>query len=107
MRGRVLQDRLSAMIKTWPEMQLAFEVLLKSALYAEDAKVSPWEFGVELEDLCAAGLAKSDLRWLMRKGFAKHAAELTARRAEATRLFRKTSSLTFSTKSCFILTPAG
>jgi hypothetical protein len=73
---------------------------------AHDVKSDPWEFAVEAEDLAALGLGKSTLRWLVKKGYALHAREVT-RPGDAARRFQPELSLAFASKTCFILTHAG
>ena len=63
----------------------ALQELLSAWECAHDVQSDPWQFAVETADLTALGLGKSGLRWLVRKGFAEHARELT-RRGDAARL---------------------
>ncbi len=84
----------------------ALQELLSAWECADDVQSDPWQFAVETADLTALGLGKSGLRWLVRKGFAEHARELT-RRGDAARGFQPEPSLAFTSKSCFILTAAG
>ena len=84
----------------------ALQELLSAWECAHDVQSDPWQFAVETADLTALGLGKSGLRWLVRKGFAEHARELT-RRGDAARGFQPEPSLAFTSKSCFILTAAG
>lgn len=80
--------------------------LLQSQLYAEDVGADCWEFALDLAELKAVGLTSSDLRWLVLKGYAQHARELTLP-GDAQRSFRPSKSLTLSKRTCFVITEAG
>ena len=45
--------------------------------YARDAECDPWQFAVEISRFRELGLTYSDLRWLVEKGYAAHAREVT------------------------------
>jgi hypothetical protein len=91
----------------WPrEYSAAALLLLKAADFAESERRSPWDFAVELDDLRRLGLSRSDLRWLICRGWLEHAAELSSS-GSAERVFRPTGRLTFRKNSCFILTSTG
>src|SRR5258708_6303028 len=53
------------------------DLLLRSYDYAQDLECDVWDFAVEMRELGAAELTSSDLRWLVRKGYAEHAREIT------------------------------
>jgi hypothetical protein len=80
--------------------------LLKARLYAEDADRDTWEFAVEIDRLRSVGLTPSDLRWLVCREYVEHASEETAA-ANGRRAFRAGSGLTFSKRTCFVLTKEG
>jgi len=65
-----------------------------------------WDFAVEIRSLHASGLTRSDLRWLVCKGYVSHRVELR-RPDEDEREFREAGELKFHKRSCFVLTPAG
>ena len=65
-----------------------------------------WDFAVEIEILLTEGLTKSDLRWLVSKGYVEHAEESTQSR-DGSRTFRPCLNLAFSDRTCFVLTEAG
>lgn len=88
------------------ELRPGLRALLKAWQFSQDAQQSPWEFAVEIAALHHAGLTDNDLRWLLHKRYAEHAAELKrAQRAE--RVFGKIGSGRFTAESCFVLTAAG
>ena len=65
-----------------------------------------WDFAIELPNLLASGLTRSDLRWLASKGYVLHACEITDPR-DTVRQFRQGLNLAFTERTCFVLTPAG
>jgi hypothetical protein len=84
----------------------ALAPLAEADACAQNTGVSPWDFAVEMEALLAAGLTTSDLRWLVRKGYLKHAYEVT-RPHDVARRFRSCPNLAFAERTCFVLTEAG
>lgn len=84
----------------------ALALLLESRAYAEELERSPWDFAVEIGSLRAAGLTTSDLRWLVCKSHVEHARESTMP-GDQTRCFRAGGGLTFSRRTCFVLTETG
>jgi hypothetical protein len=84
----------------------ALEELVSARHSARDVRSDPWDFAVEIGDLMALGLGRSGLRWLVRKGYAEHACEVT-RPGDASRRFRREPSLAFTSRTCFVLTDAG
>ena len=74
--------------------------------YAQDAHRDVWDFAVEIGALYALGLTRGDLRWLTCKGYVEHAREVT-QPGEDGRAFRPTGDLTFSKRSCCVLTEKG
>jgi hypothetical protein len=82
------------------------ELLVEAHFCACHAERDRWQFAVEVDDLHSLGLSKNSLRWLVHKGYAEHALELTPGQAVA-RVFRRTASLKFSAASCFVLSDAG
>jgi hypothetical protein len=89
-----------------PTFKPAFARLLAAFDYAEDSGSDRWEFAVAIRFLKGIGLNDTDLRWLVRKGFVEHAREVTAY-GDNGRAFRPTGDLTFSKRTCFILTDVG
>ncbi len=84
----------------------AMLMLLKAYDYAEEFNVSPWYFAVEICDLRAAGVMNNDLRWLISAFYVEHAQEVEFH-AETARQFDSLCGLSFSDRSCFVLTEAG
>ena len=80
--------------------------LAEAYQYAYDAGCDVWDFAIELPNLLACGLTRSDLRWLVSKGYVEHACEITEAR-DAHRQFRPVMNLSFTDRTCFVLTPAG
>lgn len=84
----------------------ALELLLEAHHYAQDLGFDSWQFAIELDSLAATGLLPNDLRWLLWKGYAEHAQEVTG--AEDTkRVFRPSTPPIFSDRTCLILTELG
>jgi hypothetical protein len=74
--------------------------------YAGELERSVWDFAVEIQVLRATGMTNSDLRWLVCRELVEHASEIT-RDFQATRAFRPTGMLTFTKRTCFVLTETG
>ena len=93
-----------------PERQDRFAValcLLRDA--ASDAHAiacDVWEFAVGIDELFAAGLRSTDLRWLLAHGLVEHAVEEPQPNAPR-RQFRQVANLSFTPLTSFILTPTG
>jgi hypothetical protein len=87
----------------------SLRLLVDAFDYAQELDRNVWDFAVEIDGLREAGFTNAELRWLICCGFTKHAPELTVT-GEPTRVFRHTNGrpgLTFSRKTCFVLTEAG
>jgi len=89
-----------------PCIETGLGILAEALDCAQEVQRDVWDFAVEVRCLRGAGLSDSGLRWLLCKGYAKHAIETTRPRAHE-RTFRVTWSLVFSDRSCFVLTGAG
>ncbi len=89
-----------------PEVRSGLETLWKAARYAHNAGVDPRDFAVELPEIRAAGLASSDLRWLIVKGYVDHACEIEPKSSER-RSFESSHRFRFTASSCFVLTGLG
>jgi hypothetical protein len=81
-------------------------LLSQAYRYAVDAGADVWDFALENENLYAAALTISDLRWLVAKGFAEHGQE-TSFYGDHHRSFRPSRGLNFLPTTCFVLTPEG
>lgn len=84
----------------------ALQYLLEAHECAHELGRSMWDFAVEIDVLRRGGMSNSDFRWLICKGFAEQARELSVLGEEA-RAFRRNNSLTFHRKTCFMLTDSG
>ncbi|MDY0166304.1 MAG: hypothetical protein RBS80_07155 [Thermoguttaceae bacterium] len=108
--GRYLAETafFSCPYRAWDLRQgrAAISLLLEAVSYARELDRSPWDFGVEIDALYETGLTASALRWLVCKGYAEHACELTAQ-GDAARNFRRSKGLEFGDRTCFVLTKAG
>jgi hypothetical protein len=64
-----------------PEVELptalmnSLSILLTASKRAQTEKVGPWRYAVNVVKFRAAGVADSDLRWLLWKGYVEHATE--------------------------------
>ncbi|MEI8375883.1 MAG: hypothetical protein WCJ35_23920 [Planctomycetota bacterium] len=88
------------------EVQKALAHLHRAYEFALDVQIDIWEFAEPLPNLVALGVEESSLRWLVLKGYAEHARELTTFQ-EADRRFRPSPNISFTPKTCFVLTKAG
>src|SRR4051794_38860802 len=78
----------------------AAALLLEAHRFAADLGCDPWEFAVEFGELRAAGLSKSALRWLIRRGYVRRAAEIADPVAPG-RAFRPAVGAGFAAELCF------
>lgn len=89
-----------------PRLQRGLALLLEASSYAAELAHDVWDFAVELHCLKDQGLTKSDVSWMVCKGFVEHKREVTGR-DEDSRCFEPEGKLKFSKRSCFVLTPSG
>ncbi len=82
------------------------ETLSEAAAYSSDVESERWDFAVSIRRLEQLGLHETDLRWLKKKGLVEHQREVTLIGDDG-RQFRPSGSLTFTRRSCFILTDKG
>src|SRR2546430_2549173 len=93
--------------RNWPdEFRVAASVLLKAAIFAERLRRSPWDFAVEIGELCKLGLSRTDIRWLICQGLIEHADEVHGAPPDGRR-FRPSAELALTKCSCFVLTSVG
>jgi hypothetical protein len=83
----------------------ALATLLEAYEYAREVDRSAWDFAVRIDVLHKLGLTDNDLRWLVCKGLLASAREVFPAGDE--RSFRHRGPLTFSRRTCFILTESG
>jgi hypothetical protein len=93
-------------IKFTPPVQAVLSACFEAYSYARDLDRSLWDFAVEISTLRHMGLSRSDLRWIVGKGFLDCAIE-TSLPSDAERSFQRPSSLLFCKKTCFVLTQDG
>jgi hypothetical protein len=91
---------------TRPAMRAALTLLIEARRYAESVRHNLWDFAVETDRLVAVGLTRSDLRWLLCKGYVTHAAEVKGDQ-QTHRIFRAVGDLALSDDDCFVLTESG
>jgi len=89
----------------WP-IRRGLWLLLQAHDYAHDLGCDVWDFAVEISNLLASGLTHSDLRWLVRRDCVEHGHETTLA-GQRGRSFQCGGDLTFSDRTCFVLTLAG
>jgi hypothetical protein len=81
-------------------------LLFEAYRYAQELDRDTWDFAVEIQALRAAGATHSDLRWLVCNDLVEHAGEAIGT-GRHRRLFHQTGSLTFTERTCFVLTDRG
>lgn len=84
----------------------ALEALLQAYKYALDTNSTVWDFAISIRRLLSLGVSETDLRWFVRRGFTEHGREVTVEGDDG-REFRPTGNLTFSRRTCFVLTSEG
>ena len=94
-----LQDRM--LERCWNALQHLFEA---SAL-AHHLGRGIWDFAVEIGALRKCGLDDNDLRWLVSGGWVECGRE--THDAEIARRFTHPNALTFTRRTCVVLTPRG
>ncbi|PQO41050.1 hypothetical protein C5Y97_03545 [Blastopirellula marina] len=99
-------DELQSACEKFVRLRRTVEELILAFEYAADTKSNVWDFAVSIQQLRRLGATETDLRWLIRKGIVVHGREVTVR-GDNGREFRSTGNLTFSRRTCFVLTEAG
>lgn len=89
-----------------PRIHPGLALLYDAYNYARELRRDPWDFAVEIRSLEGSGLTRSDIRWLVCKGFIRHAHEVQPAGGDERR-FRSEPPLTFSKRTCFVLTEPG
>ena len=87
-------------------MPEALTLLRRAYDYARQLKRDVWDFAVEVLVLRRVGLTNSDYRWLLCNGYVDHADEITLPGQDG-RAFRRLGNLSFSKRTCFVLTESG
>jgi hypothetical protein len=88
-------------------LHAALAMLVEAHALAADAHADGWEFAVEVADLQAIGLSKNAIRWLVHKGYARHAVETTQPIGQARRQFCSSTIWCFHRARALVLTEAG
>lgn len=84
----------------------ALLMLYHARAEAEDVGRDPWEFAEEIRSLRRHGLSNADLRWLVLNGMLEHGREVNGD-DEGSRQFERDDGISFSSKTCFVLTGQG
>jgi hypothetical protein len=84
----------------------ALVALLHAFDYASDGTVDRWQLAIELTELLSTGATLSDIRWLILRGFAEHAKEITIP-GDAERSFRPLTPTCIPTDACLMLSVIG
>lgn len=105
-RHLVLHDDSSSDFQIPKRIREALSLLWEAHQFARDCDTDEWQFALEMSVLRQLRLTRNDLRWLLSKGLADVALEITVR-GESERVFRHDVGLPFSRRSCFILTERG
>jgi hypothetical protein len=74
--------------------------------YAQDSQSDRWQFAVDLSDLMSIGTTLTDIRWLVRRGFAELARETTIP-GDTNRMFRALAPICIMADAGVVLTSAG
>jgi hypothetical protein len=96
----------NGVVELTPSMRRGISMLSLAYGYAREVERDDWEFALEIQCLTAAGVNNSELRWLVCKGLARHAEEKPSH-GGSVRVFQPGGDVTFSPRSCFVLTEAG
>jgi hypothetical protein len=88
------------------ELAAGLALLGRAHDYALDSGADRWDFAVEIAQLYALGLTKTELRWLVIRGLAEQGEEVSAYGDEH-RSFRPGRGLTFLPTTALVLTAAG
>ncbi len=89
-----------------PRLREALQLLADAAACAKDVGADIWQFSVELSALRRAGLTTNECRWLVAKGLARHAREVTSSDSDR-RAFQSYSNLALSKRTCFVIAERG
>jgi hypothetical protein len=89
-----------------PRIREALTLLADAAACAQDVGADVWQFSVELSALRRAGLTTNECRWLVAKGLARHAREVTTPDADR-RVFQNYPNLSLSRRTCFVIAERG
>ena len=98
-----------AVVSVLRRSRQALRLLMEARQYAREVQRDVWDFAVEIDTLRQAGCTNSEFRWFVCKGYVDHAKETTlaGEDARAFRRQQRPAGLTFSRRTCFVLTEAG
>jgi hypothetical protein len=96
----------SAHARFTPPIHSALSLLMDAATCAQDVGAEVWQFSVEISALLRTGLTTNECRWLIAKGLAKHACEMTSHDSER-RVFQPCTNLALPKRTCFVITERG
>ena len=96
----------STVARFTPPVHSALSLLMDAATCAQDVGAELWQFSVEISALLRAGLTTNECRWLVAKGLAKHACEMTTHDADR-RVFQPCTNLALPKRTCFVITERG
>jgi hypothetical protein len=82
------------------------QMLLQAFEYAQDLEHDSWQLSLSWIELRRAGMNTADCRWLICRGWAEMAHELTPQ-TDGTRCFQYNGRRMFSRRTRFVLTSAG
>jgi hypothetical protein len=105
---RVLSDECPSHIESLvaSQYQGALSTLLKANFFATSTDSDPWDFAVEIQQLRSLGLTDNDLRFLIRLDYVDHGDEIVVANGKG-RHFVRSTGLSFSDDSCFVLSAKG
>jgi hypothetical protein len=89
-----------------PRIREALALLMDAAACAQDVGADVWQFSVELSAFRRAGLTTNECRWLVAKGLARHAREITTPDGDR-RVFQNCANLALSKRTCFVIAERG
>jgi hypothetical protein len=106
MDRRSSDNRKPPDILAYARFRQALAELLTGSDYAEMTSGNRWDYAVEVYVLRRFGLSDNDLRVLVQKQFVEHAHETTTAESSE-RTFRPDKGVSFTKRTCFVLTPLG
>jgi len=89
-----------------PRIRAALLLLRDASECAADVEADSWQFAVEISALRRIGLTTNECRWLVAKGLAKHACEVTTNDADR-RVFQPCANLALPKGVCFVIAERG
>ena len=105
-RHLVLHEGSNSGFEIPKRLREALCLLWEAHQFARDCDIDEWQFAIEMSVLRQLRLTRNDLRWLLSKGLAEAALEITVH-GESERVFRHDVAFSFSRRTCVILTERG